>query len=71
MRFAVVVVVLRTFSQKFEMAHFFCSDFRKKAQGGDGGEGNLSNFWLKVLKASYTEFISKRDEKVLVVSRGT
>ncbi|KAL9898300.1 milkah [Glossina fuscipes fuscipes] len=42
-------------------------DFKKQTHGGDAGEqGNVANFWLKVLKASYTEFISKRDEKILV-----
>ncbi|XP_073814985.1 milkah [Musca autumnalis] len=42
-------------------------NFKKRNQGGDPNEmGNLNNFWLKVLKASYTEFISKRDEKILV-----
>uniref|UniRef100_A0A1A9WC04 Nucleosome assembly protein 1-like 1 n=1 Tax=Glossina brevipalpis TaxID=37001 RepID=A0A1A9WC04_9MUSC len=42
-------------------------DFKKQTHGGDAGEqGNVTDFWLKVLKASYTEFISKRDEKILV-----
>ncbi|XP_005184603.1 nucleosome assembly protein 1-like 1 [Musca domestica] len=42
-------------------------NFKKHNQGGDPSEmGNVNNFWLKVLKASYTEFISKRDEKILV-----
>ncbi|XP_065371902.1 nucleosome assembly protein 1-like 1 [Calliphora vicina] len=43
-------------------------DFKNVAKGGDAkDEGhNINNFWLKVLKSSYTEFISKRDEKILV-----
>lgn len=44
-------------------------NFKKQNQGGDEGELiNINNFWLKVLKASYTEFISKKDEKILVVN---
>ncbi|XP_023308655.2 nucleosome assembly protein 1-like 1 [Lucilia cuprina] len=42
-------------------------EFKNVAKGGDAkDEGQVNNFWLKVLKASYTEFISKRDEKILV-----
>uniref|UniRef100_A0A1I8PFI7 Nucleosome assembly protein 1-like 1 n=1 Tax=Stomoxys calcitrans TaxID=35570 RepID=A0A1I8PFI7_STOCA len=41
--------------------------FKKQNQGGDATkEDGMANFWLKVLKASYTEFISKKDEKILV-----
>jgi nucleosome assembly protein 1-like 1 len=40
-------------------------DFRKKVANEKGSESSVNNFWLTVLKASYTEFISKRDEKIL------
>ncbi|KAM7359369.1 milkah [Cochliomyia hominivorax] len=42
-------------------------EFKNVAKGGDTkDEGQINNFWLKVLKSSYTEFISKRDEQILV-----
>ncbi|XP_075170333.1 milkah [Haematobia irritans] len=42
----------------------------KNQSPGDGGEiKSIKNFWLKVLKASYTEFISKKDEQILVYLR--
>ncbi|KAH8407169.1 hypothetical protein KR222_009964, partial [Zaprionus bogoriensis] len=44
---------------------YFYSEFKKQNHGDSTPNENVSNFWLKVLKASYTEFISKKDEKIL------
>ncbi|XP_036324961.1 nucleosome assembly protein 1-like 1 [Rhagoletis pomonella] len=49
----------------FEKRYNILEDFRKKSHGDSSSESNISNFWLRVLKASYTEFISKKDEKIL------
>ncbi|XP_039970673.1 nucleosome assembly protein 1-like 1 [Bactrocera tryoni] len=49
----------------FEKRAKLLDDYRKQAQDDTNTESNLSNFWLRVLKASYTEFISKKDEKIL------
>ncbi|XP_067617403.1 nucleosome assembly protein 1-like 1 isoform X2 [Eurosta solidaginis] len=52
-------------SEIFEKRRTILDEFRKKTQGNSSAESNMTNFWLKVLKASYTEFISKKDEKIL------
>ncbi|KAH8292269.1 hypothetical protein KR054_007978 [Drosophila jambulina] len=49
----------------FEKRKKILEDFRKQTHGDSTPNENVSNFWLKVLKASYTEFISKKDEKIL------
>jgi len=46
----------------------FHSEFRKQNCGDSESNQSVPNFWLKVLKYSYTEFISKKDEKILEVS---
>lgn len=66
----------KSFTLKYFIKYFFNNifffqyfrDFKNVARGGDEKEEvHVNNFWLKVLKSSYTEFISKRDEKILVV----
>ncbi|XP_020799821.1 nucleosome assembly protein 1-like 1 isoform X4 [Drosophila serrata] len=49
----------------FEKRKKILEEFRKQSHGDSTPNENVSNFWLKVLKASYTEFISKKDEKIL------
>ncbi|XP_034664313.1 nucleosome assembly protein 1-like 1 [Drosophila subobscura] len=58
--------------QKFELKHDVIFDKRKKIlqdfkknHGDSTQNDNVTNFWLRVLKASYTEFISKKDEQIL------
>ncbi|XP_054726819.1 nucleosome assembly protein 1-like 1 [Anastrepha obliqua] len=50
----------------FEKRYKILDDFRRKTHGVSSSENNMSNFWLRVLKASYTEFISKKDEEILM-----
>ncbi|XP_053946199.1 nucleosome assembly protein 1-like 1 [Anastrepha ludens] len=50
----------------FEKRYKILDDFRRKTHGVSSSESNMSNFWLRVLKASYTEFISKKDEEILM-----
>ncbi|XP_068156699.1 nucleosome assembly protein 1-like 1 [Drosophila tropicalis] len=40
-------------------------EFRKQNHGDSTTNGSVPNFWVKVLKLSYTEFISKKDESIL------
>ncbi|EDW80895.1 uncharacterized protein Dwil_GK11772 [Drosophila willistoni] len=40
-------------------------EFRKQNHGDSTANENVPNFWVKVLKLSYTEFISKKDEAIL------
>ncbi|KAH8273686.1 hypothetical protein KR018_001345 [Drosophila ironensis] len=49
----------------FEKRKKILEDFRKQNHGDSTPNENVSHFWLKVLKSSYTEFISKKDEKIL------
>ncbi|XP_022214593.1 nucleosome assembly protein 1-like 1 [Drosophila obscura] len=49
----------------FEKRKKILQDFKKKNHGDSTPNDNVTNFWLRVLKASYTEFISKKDEKIL------
>ncbi|SPP80730.1 nucleosome assembly protein 1-like 1 [Drosophila guanche] len=58
--------------QKFELKHNVIFDKRKKIlqdfkknHGDSTQNDNVTNFWLRVLKSSYTEFISKKDEQIL------
>ncbi|XP_017052743.1 nucleosome assembly protein 1-like 1 isoform X2 [Drosophila ficusphila] len=49
----------------FEKRKKILDEFRKQNHGDSQPCQSVPNFWLKVLKASYTEFISKKDEKIL------
>ncbi|EDX14696.1 nucleosome assembly protein 1-like 1 [Drosophila simulans] len=49
----------------FDKRKKILDEFRKQNHGDVETTQSVSNFWLRVLKASYTEFISKRDEKIL------
>ncbi|XP_017114535.1 nucleosome assembly protein 1-like 1 [Drosophila elegans] len=49
----------------FEKRKKILDEFRKQNYGDSEPNLSVPNFWLKVLKASYTEFISKKDEKIL------
>lgn len=43
-------------------------EYKKQIHGDANSNDSVAHFWLKVLKASYTEFIGKEDEKILSVS---
>ncbi|XP_034484677.1 nucleosome assembly protein 1-like 1 [Drosophila innubila] len=49
----------------FEKRKKILDDFKKQNHGDSTHNENVSTFWLKVLKASYTEFIGKEDERIL------
>ncbi|XP_026850452.1 nucleosome assembly protein 1-like 1 [Drosophila persimilis] len=49
----------------FDQRKKILQEFKKKNHGDSTPNENVTNFWLRVLKASYTEFISKKDEKIL------
>ncbi|XP_016969311.1 nucleosome assembly protein 1-like 1 [Drosophila rhopaloa] len=49
----------------FEKRKKILDEFRKQNHGDSKPNLSVPHFWLKVLKASYTEFISKKDEKIL------
>ncbi|XP_037731321.1 nucleosome assembly protein 1-like 1 [Drosophila subpulchrella] len=49
----------------FEKRKKILDEFRKQNCGDSESNQSVPNFWLKVLKYSYTEFISKKDEKIL------
>ncbi|XP_034112782.1 nucleosome assembly protein 1-like 1 [Drosophila albomicans] len=49
----------------FEKRKKILDDFKKQNHGDSTRNENVSTFWLKVLKASYTEFIGKEDERIL------
>nr|XP_016995508.2 nucleosome assembly protein 1-like 1 [Drosophila takahashii] len=49
----------------FDKRKKILDEFRKQNYGDSEPNQSVPNFWLKVLKASYTEFISKKDEKIL------
>ncbi|XP_039492811.1 nucleosome assembly protein 1-like 1 isoform X2 [Drosophila santomea] len=49
----------------FDKRKKILDEFRKQNHGDTESSQSVPNFWLKVLKASYTEFISKKDEKIL------
>ncbi|KAH8382369.1 hypothetical protein KR009_003210 [Drosophila setifemur] len=49
----------------FEKRKKILDEFRKQNHGDSSPNENVTYFWLKVLKASYTEFIGKKDEKIL------
>ncbi|XP_030370033.1 nucleosome assembly protein 1-like 1 isoform X2 [Scaptodrosophila lebanonensis] len=49
----------------FDKRKKILEEFKKQNHGDASPNENVTNFWLKVLKASYTEFISKKDEKIL------
>lgn len=49
----------------FQKRKEILDEFRKKNRGDSTPNEYVNFFWLRVLKASYTEFISKKDEKIL------
>ncbi|XP_017083295.1 nucleosome assembly protein 1-like 1 [Drosophila eugracilis] len=49
----------------FDKRKKILDEFRKQNHGDSEPSQSVPNFWLKVLKSSYTEFISKKDEKIL------
>ncbi|ALC47482.1 CG5017 [Drosophila busckii] len=49
----------------FDKRKKILDEFKKQNHGDTNTTENVTNFWLKVLKASYTEFIGKEDEKIL------
>ncbi|XP_032596462.1 nucleosome assembly protein 1-like 1 isoform X2 [Drosophila grimshawi] len=50
----------------FDKRKKILEDFKKQNHGDATSIENVSKFWLIVLKASYTEFITKDDEKILL-----
>ncbi|XP_023164232.1 nucleosome assembly protein 1-like 1-A [Drosophila hydei] len=49
----------------FDKRKKMLEEYKKQNHGDANSNDNVAHFWLKVLKASYTEFIGKEDEKIL------
>ncbi|EDW16797.1 nucleosome assembly protein 1-like 1 isoform X2 [Drosophila mojavensis] len=49
----------------FDKRKKMLEEYKKQIHGDANSNDSVAHFWLKVLKASYTEFIGKEDEKIL------